>query len=115
MLNQFAVWLDKSITEKKPSVIVYESVFINFRRVTSMRLSEMRGVLEMTAKARKLDIFEVNNKTWKKHFTGKGNAEKHQTIWMCRQRGWAPGDDNAADALGILDYAVSCFRSPHRS
>jgi crossover junction endodeoxyribonuclease RuvC len=43
--------------------------------------------------------------TIKKHWTGKGNANKYEMIKEARQRGFEPADDNEADALAILDYA----------
>lgn len=44
--------------------------------------------------------------TIKKHATGKGNAPKEKMIEAARQ--WAPDvtDDNEADALCLLDWAV---------
>jgi Holliday junction resolvasome RuvABC endonuclease subunit len=38
--------------------------------------------------------------------TGKGNANKDAMIAAAKQRGWNPVDDNEADALWILDWAV---------
>lgn len=49
---------------------------------------------------------EVHNGTLKKHFTGTGKAEKKHMIQACLERGWNPGDDNEADALALLDYAI---------
>jgi hypothetical protein len=42
--------------------------------------------------------------TIKKHATGKGNASKEEMIAWAQGKGWAPGDDNEADALAILDW-----------
>jgi crossover junction endodeoxyribonuclease RuvC len=47
--------------------------------------------------------------TIKKHWTGKGNANKYEMIQEARQRGFEPADDNEADALAILDYAKTHF------
>ena len=44
--------------------------------------------------------------TIKKHATGKGNANKEQMVTAARQRGHAPADDNEADALAILHWAI---------
>lgn len=41
--------------------------------------------------------------TIKKHATGKGNAGKDAMVQAAADRGWAPVDDNHADALWILD------------
>lgn len=42
----------------------------------------------------------------KKHFTGKGNANKEMMIKAAQDRGFTPKDDNEADALAILHYAM---------
>lgn len=44
--------------------------------------------------------------TIKKHATGKGNANKDAVIAAARARGHAPGDDNEADALALLHWAI---------
>ena len=45
--------------------------------------------------------------TIKKHATGKGNAGKAAMIAAARARGFAPQDDNEADALALLAWAVA--------
>jgi Holliday junction resolvasome RuvABC endonuclease subunit len=45
--------------------------------------------------------------TIRRHATGKGNASKDDVIKAVRARGHAPKDDNEADALAILDWAIS--------
>ncbi len=44
--------------------------------------------------------------TIKKHATGKGNASKDEIIASALTRGHAPADDNEADALALLYWAV---------
>ena len=45
--------------------------------------------------------------TIKKHATGKGNAGKAEMIAAAKVRGFNPIDDNEADALALLDWALS--------
>ena len=49
----------------------------------------------------------VPSGTIKKHATGKGNAGKDQVIAAMTARGHAPGDDNEADALALLHWAIA--------
>lgn len=42
----------------------------------------------------------------KKHWTGRGNADKDAMVAEARRRGFKPADDNAADALAIMHYAI---------
>lgn len=44
--------------------------------------------------------------TIKKHITGKGNASKEAVIKAVQALGHNPNDDNEADAISLLDYAI---------
>ena len=44
--------------------------------------------------------------TIKRHATGKGNADKEAMIAAARARGFSPVDDNEADAIAILFWAI---------
>ena len=44
--------------------------------------------------------------TIKQHATGKGNADKAAMVTAARARGFSPVDDNEADAIAILLWAV---------
>ncbi len=44
--------------------------------------------------------------TIKKHATGKGNASKTMMIAAAHARGYRPADDNEADAIAILHWAL---------
>ena len=44
--------------------------------------------------------------TIKRHATGKGNADKSAVIAAVRALGFKPADDNEADALALLAWAV---------
>jgi hypothetical protein len=44
--------------------------------------------------------------TIKRHATGKGNAPKADMIAAMRAKGHAPADDNEADALALLHWAI---------
>ena len=44
--------------------------------------------------------------TWKRSVCGKGNARKQDIIDAVRARGFRPTDDNEADALAVLLWAL---------
>ncbi len=44
--------------------------------------------------------------TIKRHVTGRGNADKTAVIEAIRARGFKPADDNEADAIAILLWAI---------
>lgn len=45
--------------------------------------------------------------TWKRSVCRKGNANKAAVIAAMKSRGFNPSDDNEADALGILHWAIA--------
>lgn len=45
--------------------------------------------------------------TIKKHATGKGNAGKEDMVAAMRAKGFQPVDDNEADALALLHWALA--------
>ena len=44
--------------------------------------------------------------TIKRHITGKGNADKAKMVAAIQARGFAPADDNEADAIALLLWAT---------
>jgi len=48
----------------------------------------------------------VSVATIKKHATGKGNAKKPEIIDAMQKKGFNPQDDNEADALALLHWAL---------
>ena len=44
--------------------------------------------------------------TIKRFITGKGNADKAVVIAAVQAKGFAPADDNEADAIAILLWAI---------
>ena len=44
--------------------------------------------------------------TIKRHVTGRGNADKAAVIAAVRARGFSPADDNEADAIALLLWAI---------
>lgn len=79
------------------------------------RLLGLVAVAEMFADCIGAAIYFVHQQSWRRHFYGKGTGlrreqAKRASIERCRSLGWYPQDDNAADALGVLDYAIHLNR-----
>jgi Holliday junction resolvasome RuvABC endonuclease subunit len=58
------------------------------------------------AEANKIPYAGVPVGTIKRHATGNGNANKEAVIAAVRALGFDPADDNEADALALLDWAL---------
>ncbi|MEO0035188.1 MAG: hypothetical protein RLZZ501_1211, partial [Pseudomonadota bacterium] len=66
----------------------------------------LMGVLTAWAEVRGVPYQGVTVQHIKKHATGKGNADKAAVIEAMRARGYTPADDNEADALALLHWAI---------
>ena len=65
------------------------------------------GQLSAWCEQRQIPYQGVPVGTIKKHATGKGNAGKAEMIVAAKARGFDPVDDNHADALALLDWAMA--------
>ena len=70
------------------------------------------GQLSAWCEQRQIPYQGVPVGTIKKHATGKGNANKDAMLAAVRAWGYAPVDDNEADALALLHWAIAQERSP---
>jgi hypothetical protein len=83
--------------------------------VTTLRvLIGLCAVVEELAHSRGgYDVREARVTDIRRHFIGanlKRKAAKEVTIETCRRLGWAPCDDNAADALALWHYQASILK-----
>jgi hypothetical protein len=104
---RFRGWLDQLATDVGGlSAIHFEEV----RRHAGTDAAHIYGGLLATLTAwceqRSIPYQGVPVGTIKRHVTGKGNADKAAVIAAIRARGFNPADDNEADALAILLWAV---------
>ena len=61
---------------------------------------------ELDAVIKAIEAAQAPGYSVMKHVTGKGNAGKDEVIAAIRARGHAPADDNEADALALLAWAI---------
>jgi Holliday junction resolvasome RuvABC endonuclease subunit len=66
----------------------------------------LMAMLTAWAELRGLPYAGVPVGTIKRHATGKGNADKTAMVAAMRARGHAPTDDNEADAIALLLWAI---------
>ncbi|MBB0023652.1 hypothetical protein DEE38_09785 [Ralstonia pickettii] len=64
------------------------------------------AVLELWCAANNIPLYGVGVGTIKKHATGRGNAKKPDMIAAAQARGVRVVDDNHADAVALLAYAL---------
>ena len=104
---RFRHWLDQLVDDNDQLDAVY---FEEVRRHIGTDAAHIYGgfLACLTAWCEERDVAYqgVPVGTIKRHATGKGNAGKKAVIKAMRARGFDPGDDNEADALAVLTWAV---------
>jgi hypothetical protein len=97
-----------------PKEIGYEApVMPRKTTITTLRKLYLMGpAVEAVAVKRSIPCFEGSRPEILTHFLGRGypNTSEKQKIFVknqCRRRGWKFQDDNEADALAGLDWALS--------
>lgn len=85
--------------------IYYEDVKQHAGTLAAHVYGGFLAMLEMWCAANNVPLRPVGVGVVKKHWTGKGNATKQTMIVVAVAKGFAPVDDNHADALAILSLA----------
>lgn len=106
--QRYRAWLSKTITEEAVDLIVFEDVKAHGKGavLAAHAYGGFRAMLEMVADQHRVRLLPVGVGTIKKHWTGKGNANKDAMLAQAKARGFRPETDNDADALAILHWAV---------
>jgi hypothetical protein len=104
---RFRSWLDHlEFAAKKIDLLHFEEV----RRHAGTDAAHIYGgfLAHLTAwcELKHIPYQGVPVGTIKRHATGKGNAGKEAVIAAMRSKGFSPEDDNEADALAILTWAI---------
>jgi hypothetical protein len=104
---RFHAWLDSMAQDVVDiGVVYYEEV----RRHLSTDAAHVHGGLLATltswCEQQSVPYQGVPVGTIKRFITGKGNADKQAVIEAVRARGYRPSDDNEADAIAILLWAI---------
>lgn len=106
--QRYRAWLSKIIAEEAVNLIVFEDVKAHGKGavLAAHAYGGFRAMLEMVADGHRVRLLPVGVGTIKKHWTGKGNANKDAMLAQAKARGFRPETDNDADALAILHWAV---------
>lgn len=85
--------------------IYYEDVKQHAGTLAAHVYGGFLACLEMWCAANNVRLAPVGVGVVKKHWTGKGNADKLAMVETARAKGFRPKDNNEADALAILSLA----------
>lgn len=126
-LKQLHRWMMDKCAENSVTHLFYEQPFLpshgNFNSIEPQLF--LIGHINFVAALLDLPVQQVPMQAWRKRFLGTSKAPpgltgnharkelKQMAIKACAIRGWLAEDDNAAEALGILDYGCSVLDRKH--
>ena len=96
--------LNNIINTYKPDAMSIEELFFNNNAKTAINVAQARGVILMTARINKLDIFEYTPLQIKQAVTGYGRADKMQVqrmVKMILNTEKLPKLDDITDSMAI--------------
>ncbi len=114
---RFPRWLAGVLDRYRPVAVYAEEPIFRPQRDSKRRCEIMFGgkaLIVATCMHRQITPQWVEPTEIKKHFSGSGMSGKPDMLAIARGRGWAPQNDNVADALGVLDLAVARERAGMR-
>ncbi len=104
---RFTQWLDElGDLFGQISLIWFEEVRAHKGVDAAHVYGGLMGTLTAWAEFRGIPYEGVPVGVIKRHATGKGNASKEAVIDYVRAKGFSPKDDNEADAIALLHWAI---------
>ena len=104
---RFRAWLDQLADDAGPiTAIHFEEVRRHVGTDAAHVFGGLLAMLTAWAETAGVPYQGAPVGTIKRHATGRGNAPKQDMIAAARARGFNPADDNEADAIAILLWAI---------
>jgi len=111
---RFTRWLDTILlSEPSPRRVAFEEVRRHAGVDAAHAYGGFLGTLTSICEQYAIPYQGVPVGTIKRHATGKGNASKNAVISAIRALGHNPTDDNEADALALLHWAIQQEQTIH--
>lgn len=112
--SALAARLEDAIATLAPSLIIAEAPLPPQRMSSSTVARVLIGLIavaEMIAYERSVKFVEASCSDARQMVLGRPRVPKSAVVAWCRDQGWRPADDNAADALLLLRYQHILLRS----
>lgn len=104
----FRKWLDNMIKTTNVELIIYERAHHRGGSPTEVGVG-LTTLIQTACSEHDIEYVALHSATLKKFATGKGNACKEDMMVEAVKKGWDFKDDNEADALWLLDYAIENY------
>lgn len=103
---KFRARLQETCESIRPDLVAYEEVRRHIGTSAAHVYGGLVAMLQSYCQEANIEFQAVPVATIKRHFTGKGNADKAKMITAARALGFNPADDNEADAIALARYAL---------
>jgi hypothetical protein len=100
-------WLEEMRSFAPLEAIAFEEVRAHKGTLAAQVYGGFAAHLTAWCERQSVPYLGVPVATIKRHATGKGNAPKEDVIRAVRAQGFLPKDDNEADALALLAWAIA--------
>ncbi len=107
---RFRGWLAELHASASIGVVYFEEVRRHAGVDAAHAYGGFLGTLTAWCEGQSIPYAGVPVATIKKHATGKGNADKAAMVAAMQALGFTPADDNEADALALLRWALAQTR-----
>ncbi len=104
---RFRNWLEQVHATNRLRLVVFEEVRRHAGTAASHAYGGFLAILTSWCEHHEVPYHGVPVGTMKRHIAGKGNARKDDVIAAVRALGFDPEDDNEADALAVLHWALA--------
>jgi Holliday junction resolvasome RuvABC endonuclease subunit len=102
----FRTWFRDILVSVKPTHVVYEEVMRWSSGAAAKCYCGLLAIMQTECESKQIPYSGVSVGTIKKSATGSGIASKEQMIKAMQDKGYAPVDDNEADALALLLFSI---------
>lgn len=103
---RFRGWLNEKHRACPIHIVFYEDVLAHKGHYAGQVYAGLRAILMTFCEENGIPYAGVGVGAIKKFVTGKGNAGKDAMIAAVRQFGFSPVDDNEADAIALMLFAL---------
>lgn len=114
LFSNYEGWLNGILYDNSSiELLSFENSYNNMRGISGYMLTNLNGITHKLAYEFSLPRLAYAPPTIKKFVTGSGRASKEEMVESIQQRGFKVGNNDEADAVGVLLLGKERYESGH--